>query len=258
MTTATLTRHDRSLNTVVAELERQIDAANDYVADTRRMGFDLPAVYDGTGPVPLPAPTPTITIDDVEGEFALNDHAQHQMAARLEIPRRFWDRLRDNHPDILTDAVRKLMVREPEVRMVRTLDQTARAYLSNRYRRLDNYDLMDRAVLPVLHENGPERMIVLKANLTDTRMYLKVLFPEVTFTPPDGQELHGGVVIGNSEVGAGSLFVDPFMYRSFCFNGLVFGAQSFADYGLRKTHIGRAIDDNEQARRSALDELAVL
>jgi hypothetical protein len=139
-------------------------------------------------------------------------------------------------------------MREPEERVLRTLDGKVRAYLSTRYRIRDNYDLMSQAVLPALHEAGPETMQVLSSKLTELRMYIKVLFPDVTFTPPDGQDLHGGIIIGNSEVGAGALFVEPFMYRSFCLNGMVFGTKHFDGFGLRKAHHGRMIDADDTGR----------
>jgi hypothetical protein len=236
------------LQPLVRELKRRIDAAEDYISDTRRLGFSVEAI-DGEKDV---IHVPTLTLDNPDGgdliEAPINDHAQQQIGQRLGVPSKFWDRMRDSHPDILTDVVTKLFTREPEVRMVRTLDGTARAFLSNRYRRLDYYDLMERSVLPALHEYGSEQAQVLSCGLTDTRLYVKVLFPDVQFEITPGDPMFGGVAIGNSEVGAGSLFVEPFTYRSFCTNGMIFGKQAYADFGLRKMHVGRQIEDTEAAR----------
>jgi hypothetical protein len=57
--------------------------------------------------------------------------------------------------------------------MVRTLDGKMRAFLSDRYRRLDNYDLAE-AVLPILVEMG-EGIRIVSTELTDSRMYIKVI-----------------------------------------------------------------------------------
>ena len=47
--------------------------------------------------------------------------------------------------------------------MVRTLDGNARAFLSDRYRRLDNYDLLAH-VLPMLRELPDARVRILRAH----------------------------------------------------------------------------------------------
>jgi hypothetical protein len=239
------------LQGLAAELSRLQPLKDDYVSDTRTMGFYAEEITEGDGVV-----VPRLTLDDVEGEFTINEHAQHQIAAKLEIPRRFWDRMRDDHPDIIQDTVRKLFVREPERRMVRTLEGVARAFVSNRYRRLDNYDLLEHSVLPALQEAGNDQMKVLQARTTDLRMYLKVLFPDVVFDDPrgGGAKLYGGIVIGNSEVGASSMFVDPFTWADYCLNGMTWGGGKFTDFGLRKMHIGRRIEDSNEARQMFTDE----
>jgi len=58
--------------------------------------------------------------------------------------------------------------------MIRTLDGQVRAVLSERYRRLDNYDLAEN-VLPILQRLDGARFE--SVELTDTKMYLKVVTP---------------------------------------------------------------------------------
>jgi len=68
------------------------------------------------------------------GQFAVNDLAHEQMAARLDIPRRYYDRLRTNSPDLFDLNVNHWLMnmrtgklnQRPRY-MVRTLDGTARA-----------------------------------------------------------------------------------------------------------------------------------
>jgi hypothetical protein len=109
--------------------------------------------------------------------------------------------------------------------------------LSDRYRRLDNYDLAEH-VLPILQRlpgGRPESV-----ELTDTRMYLKWIASEVRHEVQPGDVVEAGVVVTNSEVGLGSLSVQPLVYRLVCSNGLI-----VADHGLRKTHVGRLIEAND-------------
>ena len=59
--------------------------------------------------------------------------------------------MRSDAPALLAHNVNHWFKTQPAERMVRTLDGKARAFLSNRYRRLDNFDLL-HAVMPVLAE----------------------------------------------------------------------------------------------------------
>ena len=69
-----------------------------------------------------------------------------------------------------------------------------------------------------------------------TKMYLKVITPRVTFEVAPGDIVQAGVVISNSEVGCGTLSVQPLIYRLVCSNGLI-----ASDHALRKTHVGRSL-----------------
>ena len=100
-------------------------------------------------------------------------------------------------------------------------------------RRLDNYDLAD-AVIPILQKLPDMRFE--SVELTDTRMYMKVVVPPLTYTMSQGDVVQAGIVIANSEVGQGTLSVQPLLYRVVCSNGLIVPERT-----LRKTHIGRAL-----------------
>ena len=63
---------------------------------------------------------------------------------------------------------------------------------------------------------------------------------EVRHEVQPGDVVEAGVVVTNSEVGLGSLSVQPLVYRLVCSNGLI-----VADHGLRKTHVGRLIEAND-------------
>jgi hypothetical protein len=51
-----------------------------------------------------------------------------------------------------------------------------------------------------------------------------------------GDIVQAGVVVSNSEVGHGTLSVQPLIYRLRCLNGLI-----VPDFSLHKTHVGRSI-----------------
>ena len=87
-------------------------------------------------------------------------------------------------------------------------------------------------MLPILQQLPEVRFE--SVELTDTNMYLKCVTPRLTFEMAPGDIVQAGVVISNSEVGQGTLSVQPLLYRLVCRNGLI-----ASDRSLRKTHIGR-------------------
>lgn len=192
---------------------------HDFVADTR----SLVLRRTGTDDLRLLAPA-------ADAEYEINNHAHSQIASRLKIPKIYYDRLLTDHPDLLAQQVSQLFHREPERRMVRTLNGTARGFLSDKFRTdMDNYDVAE-AALPIL-EAVPD-MKVLSCAVTDTRMYLKAQFPQLRGDVKVGDTVTGGVVISNSEVGCGSLNIEVLLFRLICLNGMV--GKSL----VRKFHVG--------------------
>lgn len=222
---------------LAAELTRLQATKKDYIVDTRSMHLN-----GGN----------ELAFDTREGHDAgpLTDYAHNQISQRLNIPRKYYDRMREERPALLDTNVNTWFHTAPEQRMVRMLEGNVRAFLSNRYRRLDNYDLMEQAVLPEFARFG-DRLVFHVAALTDTRLYIRAILPELaqpvdivpgnhTFLGGEGGSdvVQAGVQIRNSEVGAGKLDISPFIWRLRCLNGLV-----VADRGVSKYHVGRAEDE---------------
>lgn len=243
-----------TLQELAAELERQNDAKADYIADTRRMHFTTQRVEaeDGTllginSALDLVGEGATAGTDDL----LVTERFHRQMADHLKIPFRFYEYLQT--PDLmglLDTNVNRLLHHNPQRRMVRTLDGRARAFLSDRYRRLDNFELA-RAVLPILQDLGPDVRVESTA-LTEERMYIKALTPRVSGEVKLGQEVCAGVFICNSEVGAGSLRVEPFVYTLACTNGMVLPKQ--LGESLRRIHVGRRVEATDESYQVFRDE----
>lgn len=239
-----------TLEALASELMRQQDSKIDYVVDTRRMTFasDREAVAQGDRIVEG-RPVSWLTFDgdghDDVGGGPVNDFAHRQIRERLGIPGRYYDRMRSDAPELLDSNVQHWFHHKPEKRMVRMLDGRVRAFLSNRYRRLDNLDLMERAVIPELSQYDG-RLVFHVSALTDERLYVRALLPDLAadiqldptnhrIGPEDGGDIvQAGVEIRNSEVGSGALSVAPFIWRLRCLNGLV-----IAQAGLTRYHLGR-------------------
>lgn len=168
--------------------------------------------------------------DENKTTFDLNNHCHGQIASHLKIRKEFYDRLLNDHPDILKYTVNNLFAREKSRRLVRTLDGTARGFLGDGFRiDMDNYDVAN-AALPIL-QDVPD-MKIESCGVTDTRMYIKAAFPRLRGDVKVGDTVTAGIVISNSEVGAGSLRIEALVYRLWCLNGAITGEL------LRKFHVG--------------------
>lgn len=218
-------KYGRSLIDLANELERQLATKLDMIVPTQLMHHDT--AVDGATSI-------TIETPDGKRAFGTTDAFRRQMADKLKIPFAYFERMRMEQPALLDRNVDTWLHDEPEQRMVRTLDGQARAFLSDRYRRLDNYDLLQH-VFPILRQLPEARFE--SAELTASRMYLKVVTPQVQFEMQPGDIVQAGVVVSNSEIGQGTLSVQPLVYRLRCKNGLI-----AADRAMRKTHVGRLSD----------------
>jgi hypothetical protein len=110
------------------------------------------------------------------GEYGVTDLARRQLAEKLKIPFAYFERMRTEQPGLLDRNVNTWLQTDSERRMIRTLDGRVRAVLSDRYRRLDNFDLAEN-VLPILQRLDGARFE--SVELTETKMYLKVVTPRV-------------------------------------------------------------------------------
>ena len=179
-----------------------------------------------------------VTGGSMAAQYGINDIAHRQIGQTLKIPALYYDRMRTEYPELLAQNVNGWFARTPDTkRMLRTMDGTARALLSDRYRRIDNFEVAS-AVLPII--SGMDGASVESCELTESRMYLKVVNPRVTAEVKKGDIVQAGIIISNSEVGMGSVNVSPLVYRLVCSNGMI--AQ---DGAVRKYHVGRANEGGE-------------
>jgi len=178
-------------------------------------------------------------------KFNITEHCHYQISQKSGIPYKFYENIREKHPHLLNENINTLL--NDGKNLVRTLDGKARAFLSDRYRVMDNYDILFQAmeVFDELNKSGAGIEII-KANLTDTRLYVKAtsdnLFGRVFGKPPglekakEGDEVRGGIIITNSEVGASAFRVEPFISVLACTNGMI------SDRSLARVHLGKRFD----------------
>jgi len=217
-------KEGRTLQELAVELDRQRRVKRDYIADTRNLVMD--AMSDGSMQI-----TMRDSASNVSKVLGINDVAHRQIGGALRIPYRYYELMRNENPELLADNVNSWFSRNPDVRMIRTLDGNARAFLSDRYRRIDNFEIAE-AVLPIIAEMPEAR--VESCEVTDSRMYLKVVNPRLTTDVVPGDTVQAGIMITNSEVGLGAVKVQPLLYRLVCTNGMVVN-----DAATKARHLGR-------------------
>lgn len=225
-------RTDLSLTNLAAELERRAQNKADYVTDTRKLSMQEDA---------------TLSFENgVRHNLEANDVAHRQIASRLEIPAKYYDRLRSASPALLATNVNHFLHAEPSTRMIRTLDGKVRAFLSDRYNRIENEEIAKAALPALLEQPGVQ---IISSSITETRMYIKAVFTKVEGEVKKGDVVQAGVAISNSEVGLGAVNITPLIYRLVCTNGMILQDSKFS-----ARHVGGRVLEGEDVRAMLTDE----
>jgi hypothetical protein len=226
-----------TITEMAQELERQASTKRDFIADTRQLSI--------TGGKSLALNLGSSVID-----LNPNDHFRRQVTTLYKVPADYAERIRTQHPDLYDNTLNTFFQKEPQRRMVRVLDGDARAFLSDRYRPLDNFALAE-AVLPVVMAQPSVRME--SSQFTPTRFYMKLVFPKIETEVKRGDVVQLGLNVSNSEVGEGSLNVQVMVYRLVCLNGLI-----VPDMGQKRYHVGKRADETESAFEMYTDKTRAL
>jgi len=208
-----------TLDDFKAEVIRRENTKEDFVAPTLQVSM----LDDGE----------TIRLNG-SGEFLAQPNFHSQLANHHGIPKRYYDAMQAI-PGLRAENVNAWLHHEPQDRMVRTLDGNARAYLSSKFRPLDNAFAL-KAMSPVFEDF--KDLEVKSHSLTDLRLYMQIVFPKLEADIGVGDPVQQGITITNSEVGRGALDVSSLIWRLQCLNGMI--GQSI----LSRRHVGSRIDFN--------------
>ena len=223
----------RSLQELAVEIERQNNVKRDFVVNTNNLRLLTP----DSGNVRLDMLDDRSSGSDAIADMAMNGIAHRQIGTYLGIPAKYYDRMLAEYPELLSMNVNGWFRRQPATRMIRTLDGRVRAFLSDRYHRIDNYDIA-QAILPILGEISDIR--IESCEMTDAKLYIKAVNPRLEAEVRPGDVVQAGIVVTNSETGQGSVSVFPLVYRLVCTNGMV-----ARDSGLNRRHVGKTISEDD-------------
>lgn len=225
----------KTLIELAQEIERQAQSKRDYVTPTTALEL--------TDQDQL-----TLDMDERPVTVDITPHTHRQIGERIGIPAKYYQRMQAEAPALLAHNVNHWFQANPEKRMVRTLDGKARAFLSDRYRILDNYHLLD-VVMNTIADLGLGDGIA-SADITDSKLYLKVINKRLELEVQQGDVVQAGFCISNSEIGLGAVKVEPLIYRLVCSNGMI-----SQDYSQKRYHVGRAASEAESYELFADDTL---
>lgn len=219
----------KSEQELAAEILRISEMSHDYIAPTRMLEY-------------ADDPEQGIMVRFGDHSFKPNRLFDSQVATHTKIPNEYVDRLREKEPALLLTNFNAWLRRDTGRRMIRTAGPTARAFLSESFRPLDNAALFE-AVYPVLKKYELETV---SAEVTDRNLYIKAVNKKVEGEVKVGDVVQAGVVIRNSETGCSALSIAPMLFRLICKNGAI-----SQDMSLRQRHLGRRLGEG-------LDDVQIL
>lgn len=169
--------------------------------------------------------------------FAPTSHAQSQLGNYAKVPTEYLRRISEENPVLAADALNhgfaaaRLDREETRKggRLLRAHGGNLRAFLSSSYGIMDNFDLAEIA-LPHLVDG---KFHMESQELTERRMYLKAVSPKMEGEVVLGSPIQYGIVISNSDVGAGSARFEPFIKILACTNGMI------RSHVFKKVHLGK-------------------
>jgi hypothetical protein len=251
--TLTLVRRNASLSDMVSLLQDQQAAKLDVVVPAAALRSEHGVwEIDGTGPAILT----DHGVTTAPGRFEPTETCDAGLADKLGIPVAYLRRLRGEHMALYDANINGWLSVQPQRKLlIRTLrgedDGIARAVLSERYRFVDNLDVL-LAVLDGIHRAGAD-VRVGQCDLTERRMYVQIHSRSVAaqaerllggyvspFTGARGAEnptVFAGFVLSNSETGHGSYSITPRLVAQVCDNGYTITRDA-----MREVHLGGRLD----------------
>lgn len=234
----------------LVELATQLEARKTTKVDIITLAKALQIVVDDGGKAKLEVPG--------RGHYGIRPIAHDQIGQHLGIPGKYYDRMLKEDPELLARNANRWLRDDESKRLVRFIGNSSgnsetRAFLSNRYQRIENEEIAEVA-LPILL--GDKDLTVVSSEVTEKRLYIQATTRRVTGEVKVGDVVQAGVIISNSEVGHGSVSVARVVYRLACLNGMILPDNKF-----RANHTGARLDDNEALWRDdtrAAEDKAIL
>lgn len=229
---------------VMSQIEQLYDHLRDYL------------VKPGGGKMRVRANGKLLVDVPKAGEHALHVNAIRQIGEKIGAPGSWLVKLSsgsDWQRQLAARVVDEHLSHSDETYMLRSVGNEIRAFLSDRYKRLDTQTVL-RKCITSLRETGAQ---IWRVECKDTQVGVEAVVPRVyrIDTPRNGMECVAfGAVYRTSDFGDGAECVHAAVMRAWCTNLAV------SEQILRKVHFGRRVEmmDNVQLSRQSLAAEAAL
>lgn len=190
---------------------------------------------------------PNLEFTDAPDQYSLTDHSMNQLCGKLEIGTQYLRKCLPVSQELVAHNLnfwikntksKELMVRTIE-RDSDELPNVARAVCSNRYKRIDN-DVVANHSLNKLMDLGLD---IKYAHYDRDTLNITAVNQKLEGQVYKGDVVQSGITITNSEIGSGSLIIQPFIYRLVCTNGMVAPRYLNRFYS---RHVGKIVIDPSQ------------
>ena len=240
-----MTKTAENLQNLVQTLEKRNSLKTDYVVPAQKLIWTSDNEF--------------IVNTDAEQQlfYKPTELFESQIAEKLGIPMAYFKKMKDKVPALLQENINQwLSFNKSKKYLVRGLNNyetninTGRAFLSDGYNIIDDYDVLF-AALDAIKQTGV-KVEITKAEVSDTRLYLHVTCPDVELQAEEflkgylkendaaGNGIISGFVLTNSEVGKGAFEIRPRAVICKCNNGLIVKDERF-----RKIHLGSKLEAGE-------------
>ena len=235
---------------IADEVQRITQVRHDYISPRSKLAIDV----SDASPTKL-----ALTVrNGQEHSFPIERRSLLQLAGTLDFPVKFLERLQERgHNDIVAANLTELLSREdkdtkgePRKHLIRELDGSIDAVLSDSYRSIASADVLALA----LQEFERAGVSVWDLRHTPTEFRILAVAPHIAgkvttdrnfsgvsrWEGAAGDVLNAAVSIGNSETGHGRFYGKVSILRRVCQNFCVWGD------GVAQVHLGKKLEEGER------------
>lgn len=221
------------LKTISEELENQKSQKWDIYSvpiDELKMGY-----YEGPTKISVLHPETHNVLS-----HPLTRPAHQQLAERLDIPWKYYERMLQESTTLLADNVNTWLAGNGKRKFfIRGMGNDIRAILSDRYRVIDHLDVLMCALNELQGKAEVEN-----SHLSETNLFLKFKCSDLkAHIRGVDDEIIGGILLANSETGHGAVSAKPRIFRVLCLNGMVM--ESLATRQIHLGSGGASLDDDK-------------
>ena len=187
---------------------------------------------------------PNIDVDHLTtSPHNLSDHSLNQLCGRLEIGTHYINKCLPVSQNLVAHNlnfwINKSKDKELMIRTFENDSKQCRAIMSNRYKRIDNDVVANHSLNKLMDMNADLKY----SHYDRDTLNITAVLPKLEGEVEKDDIVQGGITITNSEVGGGSLIIQPFIYRLICTNGMV--APRYLNRFYAK-HVGKVIISPEK------------